>query len=395
MKKFYLLTVFGILCPVLFCLLEPIILYTSGWSSFPETNSMQPIVHHQDATSKEADRLLRKIFSNLNTPALSVAIGKNNTVVWSNAIGYEDIENNIKAGLQTKFRIGSTSKAVTSIGLGILIQNKELGLASKVKEYVPYASQTTSQITIKQLASHTSGIRNYGLCFCFPLWEYFNNDEYTTIQESVAVFNNDDLLFLPGTDFSYSTYNYTLLSAVIEGASKMSFPDFMKTSVFKPLKLETIDFENESISPNNLSKFYSVESGQYKEVYTVNNSNKWAGGGMVSSPTDLVVLGNSFLNNSLLTKKITTSLTTPVKLVTGEMNEQYYALGWRNTYTTSIFKNKRKIQILHHAGVANGATSVFILFPEYNVTVSLLVNSNPEVSDLFEYSYELAKLFMI
>ncbi|WP_438426411.1 serine hydrolase domain-containing protein [Aquimarina macrocephali] len=393
MKKICIISILVIVIPLLFYLLEPIFVHTSGWSSFPKITKLQPAVQHQDSNSKKADSLLEDIFTHIRTPAISVAVGKNGKIVWANAIGYANLKKKIKASPETKFRIGSTSKAVTSIGLGVLLQNKKLSFDSKVKEFVPYASKSISEITLKQLASHTSGIRNYGTCFCFPIWEYYNNDEYPNIKESIAVFNNDDLLFSPGTDFSYSTYNYTMLSAMIEGAAKMDFPDFMKTSVFKPLSIG-IDVEKISSKIENLSKFYEVENNEYKEVYKVNNSNKWAGGGFIATPTDLVTLGNAFLNYKLLNKETVQSLTQPMTLTNGQINEQSYAIGWRSHASKSVFKDNYPVQIFHHAGMATGATSIFVLFPEYNASISLLINKTESPSNLFKYVYDLIHLFI-
>ena len=393
MKKIRTLSVIVICILLLFYMFEPIFTYSVGWSTFPKTKKSQAIVQHQDVISKKADSLLKDIFTHLKTPAISVAVGKNGRIIWSNAMGYEDIENKKKVSLKTKFRIGSTSKAVTSVGLGILLENKKLSLDSKVKDFVPYASKNLSEITLKQLASHTSGIRNYGLCFCFPIWEYYNNDVYTNTQESVAVFNKDKLLFPSGTNFSYSTYNYTILSAMIEGATKMSFPDFMKKSLYDPLDID-ITIESQNIEIKNLSKFYEIEDGKYKEVYKVNNSNKWAGGGLIATPTALVTLGNVFLNHTFLKKETMQSLIQPVSLKNGQVNEQQYAIGWRNSTTKSIFEGNHEVQILHHAGTANGATSVFILFPEYNASISLLVNKSASSSTLFDHAYSLIQPFI-
>lgn len=393
MKKICTLLILVIVLPLLFYLLEPIFIYNLGWSVFPKNTKLQPVVQHRDSISKKADSLLLDIFTRIETPAISVAVGKNGKIVWANAIGYEDIEKNKKVSLKTKFRIGSTSKAVTSIGLGVLLQNKKLSFDSKVKEFVPYASKTLSEITLRQLASHTSGIRNYGICSCFPIWEYYNNDEYATTKESVAVFNNDDLLFSPGTDFSYSTYNYTMLSAMIEGASEMNFPHFMKTSIFEPLDID-ISTEQQTTTIENLSKFYEVEDNQYKEVYTVNNSNKWAGGGFIATPTDLVTLGNAFLNHQLLSRKTVQSLTQPVTLTNGQINEQNYAIGWRSHISKSVFEDNHPVQVFHHAGMATGATSIFVLFPEYNSSISLLINKTEPPSNLFKYAYDLIHLFI-
>lgn len=393
MKKICTLLILVIVLPLLFYLLEPIFIYNLGWSVFPKNTKLQPVVQHRDSISKKADSLLLDIFTRIETPAISVAVGKNGKIVWANAIGYEDIEKNKKVSLKTKFRIGSTSKAVTSIGLGVLLQNKKLSFDSKVKEFVPYASKTLSEITLKQLASHTSGIRNYGICSCFPIWEHYNNDEYTSVEESVGIFNHDDLLFIPGTDFSYSTYNYTLLSAMVEGATKKDFPDFMKASVFDPLGIN-IEAEKEMNPSKYLSKFYDIENKKYKEVFKVNNSNKWAGGGFIATPTDLVTLGNAFLNHQLLSRKTVQSLTQPVTLTNGQINEQNYAIGWRSHISKSVFEDNHPVQVFHHAGMATGATSIFVLFPEYNSSISLLINKTEPPSNLFKYAYDLIHLFI-
>ncbi|WP_378181011.1 serine hydrolase domain-containing protein [Aquimarina sp. SS2-1] len=379
---------------ICFFLFEPIVAYTSGWNSFSNIQNLDPIAYHKDKVSKKADSILNEMFTHLKAPGLSVAVGKNGKVIWSNAIGYQDVKKDKEISLDTKFRIGSTSKAVTSLGLGVLLQNGKLNPNSKVKEFVPYTTETLSEITVKQLASHTSGIRNYSTCFCFPIWEHLNNDEYTTVQESVGIFNNSPLLFTPGTDFSYSSYNYTLLSAVLEGASGKDFLNFMKDEVFTPLGLDNIQGETSSLLTENISTFYEVDENMYKEVFKVNNSNKWAGGGFVATPTDLVKLGNAFLNYQILDKKTIESLIQPVTLDNGEVNDQNYAMGWRNSFTEKMFDQNHKVQIIHHAGTAAGSTSVFILFPEYNISISILMNRSGSVSDLFTYSYDLAKTFI-
>jgi len=393
MKKTAFFTIIISILILCFFLFEPIFIYTSGWSQIPDTSLLKPVVTHKDVTSKKADSILAVIHNRLKSPAVSIAVGQHGKIVWSNAIGYQNIEEELLADLNTKFRIGSTSKAVTSLGIGVLLKDQKINLKSTVKDFVPYANQRLSQITLHQLASHTSGIRNYGACFCFPMWEYYNNDAYESVQESVGIFNDDDLLFSPGSAFSYSSYNYTLLSAMLEGASGMDFPSLTKKYVFDPLDIKNIIPET-SQTINNASKFYFVEENTYKEVFKVNNSNKWAGGGFLATPTDLVKIGNALLNHTLFDSEIVTTLTTPVTLDNGEINKQKYAMGWRND-AVDIFKNGTTINVWHHGGIANGSISLLALFPEYNLTVSMLANKNGSSADLFKNVYDMAKLFII
>lgn len=392
MKKTIISITIIILLLLSYFFFEPIFTYTSGWKNSPDKTELIPIHTHQNLTQQKADSILKIIYNRLNAPAVSIAVGKNNKVIWSNAMGYQDIENKTLVDLNTKFRIGSTSKAVTSLGIGVLIQKNKLYLDQQVKEQVPYIENHLGELTLKQLASHTSGIRNYGVCFCFPVWEYYNNDSFSSVEQSVGLFSDDPLLFDPGEQFSYSSYNYTLVSAMLEGASGKPFPQFMKTSIFNPLQAKYIE-EETSETIQNAAKFYEVSDQEYKEVFPVNNSNKWAGGGYLASPTALVKLGNAFMNHQLFDQKTRDLLTTPIALNNSEVNEQNYAIGWRND-TKDIFENDTQINIWHHGGIANGSISLLILFPEYNLSISMLANKNGTSTDLFENVYAIAKIFI-
>jgi len=323
-----------------------------------------------------------------------IALGTNGNILWSNTIGYANLESKKLADSSTQYRIGSTSKAVTSVGLGMLLQKDKLQLHSLVKDFVPYASDELSNLTLKQLASHTSGIRNYGTCVCFPIWEYYNRREHASITESISVFNGDDLLFKPGSGFSYSSYNFTLLSAMIEKAAKEDFLSYMNNTIFKPLHMHQTAGDGKSKILNATATFYDVENASVKEAYSVNNSNKWAGGGFVSTPKDLVRLGNAVLENQLLNAETKSLLFEPVTLDNGTINIQNYALGWRNDTSDKVFTDKRPVTLIHHGGVAMGSTAILILVPEYHTTIALTMNKTGSVRDLSRIAYKLINLFI-
>jgi serine beta-lactamase-like protein LACTB len=384
-----------VLCYYLF---KPVLIYNFGREKLENLSHLQSNINHSELIQKQADSLLASEFNKLETPALSASIGINNTIIWSNTIGYADIDNQIIADSLTKFRIGSTSKALTSVGLGILIQNKKLMTHSLVRDFVPYASTKLSELTVQQVASHTSGIRNYGTCYCFPIWEYYNNNQYNSIEESIAVFNNDELLFEPSTNFSYSSYNFTLLSAMMETASEKKFLTFMQEKVFQPLQMTQTTADKKTQKKDNTAKFYDISNGEIKESYEVNNSVKWAGGGFLSTTNDLVKLGNAVLNYKLLNASTTTKLVEPVKLNSGKINSQNYGMGWRNDRYENIHKDGHKVNIIHHGGVAMGSTAMLILLPEYNLTVAVTMNRNASTEEtknlFFSLPHKLASLFV-
>ncbi|MET2983814.1 serine hydrolase domain-containing protein [Aureibaculum conchae] len=381
-----------ILCYFLF---EPVFTHNFGRTEMPVLDNFQPKTLYSKPSAIRANKIIKEELVKLKTPSLSVAIGRNDSIIWSNSIGYANISKRILADEQTKYRIGSTSKTLTSIGLGVLFQDKILTPNSIVKDHVPYASNELSKLTVEQLASHTSGIRNYGMCLCLPIWEFYDNDEYSSIEESISIFNDDKLLFEPGTDFSYSTYNYNLLSGVIEGASKMNFLDFMQTEVFEPLAMSETMPDRMDNPTDNIAKFYDVEGGKVKEAYKTNSSSKFAGGGFLSTPSDLVKFGNAVLNNKLIDVTTTKMLVEPVVLKNGTVNKQNYGLGWRIDKSTKVFKDNREVNIIHHGGTAMGSTAMLILLPDYNVTVAVAMNKNGKSTDLFDVAYKIAELFVL
>src|SRR4028118_2203700 len=72
----------------------------------------------------------------LKCPAISIAVGLNNRVIWAEALGYENLEKKKRATVYTRFRVGSSSKAVTSMALGKLIQSGQINLDSDIRTYV-------------------------------------------------------------------------------------------------------------------------------------------------------------------------------------------------------------------------------------------------------------------
>lgn len=416
--------VFIIICYFLF---EPVFVWRAGWQALPDVHNTEPDVTIKDAEWDNeitaSQKLLSRFHALSQSPAVSVAVGVGNKLIWAEARGYSDIESGVVADTQTTFRIGSVSKAVTSVGLGKLLEQDMLGLDDSVGKYVAYFGNPG--ITIRQLASHTSGIRNYGLCFCAPMWEYYSNDIYNSVEKSVAVFGSDALLFEPGTSFSYSTYNYTLLSGVMEKASGQEFLSFMADEVFDPIGMKYTSGDYADSIIENRAKFYEVNDGEYKEVYPVDNSNKWAGGGLISTPSDLVKLGNALLNGAILKKATVDTLFAPQPLADGTMNPQHYALGWRHEIsmmlnpdieqsqpamimdssnllisqprtheTVELFDGKKKVRAVHHGGTALGSTALLILFPEYQLSIAMIMNKHSESYQLFDYVVPIAEQFI-
>lgn len=311
----------------------------------------------------EAHRIIDSLQQKQKIPGIDIAISINGEIVWSEAFGFSDLENNVPVSpRKTVFRIGSVSKPITTAALGKLIDNGKINIDDNVKKYVSYFPKKKHPITIEQVAGHIAGIRHY------KNNEYLSKENYTTVKSGVAIFKDDKLLFKPGTKFSYSSYGYNLLSAVIEGASGENFIDYVQREVFDALEMHTTYADkNEKIIFNRTS-FYTLDSsGTIVHAPYVDNSYKWAGGGFISTTADLIKFGEAFINKGFLSEKTIKTLTTSLNINDGK--ETGYGIGW-------AVVNNKNLKRFSHDGTSVGGITKLIVYPNNKMVVVALSNSS-------------------
>jgi CubicO group peptidase (beta-lactamase class C family) len=384
---------------VVYCLFQPIIDWNFGWKEIPQNTFEQsfegiasPI--YTDAITR-SKAVIDSIHKKSEIPSISIASMIHGKMVWSYAVGFQDIENELPADTSTSYRIGSVSKPLTSLGLGKLIQEGEIHPDSSIQYYTSHFKDKP-KITIRQLASHQSGIRNYETCFCFPVWEYYRDKEFDNVEESLSDFESDDLLFTPNQAFSYSSFNFTALSLAMESTSKSDFLDFMDNKVFNELGMNQTKPDIKDPKFKNRSTPYDIDRGYYKNAFPVNLSNKWAGGGFLSTPSDLVRAGNALLDSVFLNTETRELLTTPQRLNNDTINYQNYALGWRHDLSERYFDGQKKVEIIHHGGMAVGGLALLVVYPEYDLVLAIAINKSGKHGrfELFDYITPIAENFI-
>lgn len=385
---------------LLYFFFEPIFVWNWGWKPFPEAGSAASVERSpgtlEDSRprplTQDLDRILEEALAAGALPSVSAAVALDGEIVWARAVGFADLAAEEPATAESQYRIGSSSKPVTATLAARLYEEGALDLDAPVRGYVPSFPAKEQPVTARQLLSHTAGIRHYGLCFCFPIWEYENTRHFESVDDALTVFAEDPLLFEPGTDFSYSSYGTVLLSAALEGAGQGSFLSLMDERVFRPLGMHRTAADLPTLENDRRVTFYEVRPGEYKEAYAVDNSLKWAGGGFVSTPSDLARLGSAWLSGSFLAPATRDLFWTPQTLANGEVNEQSYALGWRHGTTTTLFADERPVPVAHHNGTAKGSSSSFGLYPQQGLAISVLTNRSIQGAHAFwEIRGELAR----
>ena len=140
--------------------------------------------------------------------------------------------------------------------------------------------------------------------------------------------------------------------------------------MFASLKMHntTADY-NDSIIENRTS-FYELKNDKLVNAVYVDNSNKWAGGGFLSAPIDLVKCASALLKGSFISASLVKEMWTPYSLSTGEKN--IYGLGFR------IEKDPAGRIMVHHGGTSVGGGGFLMIFPEQELIIAMAYNLLPQ-----------------
>jgi len=294
-------------------------------------------------------------------PGFAIAVAVDGRIVWSEAFGYADLEAKRAATPATQFRIGSVSKPLTATAIAQLFETGKLDLDAPVQHYVPTFPDKGVPITTRLVGGHLAGIRHY------KGDEFTLNRRFATVTEALSIFKDDSLVFPPGTRFSYSSYGFNLLSAVVEGASREEFLAYMSRHVFKPLRMTaTAPDKNDSLIPNR-TRFYDRNiEGLYALSQPVDNSYKWGGGGFLSTAEDLVRFGSALLGPGFLKGATLELLFTPQHTTAGEATP--YGIGW------FVAKDSLGHRYVYHGGGSVGGTTAFGVDRDSRVVFALVTN---------------------
>ncbi len=308
-----------------------------------------------------ARTLVTAVMEESGTPGMSVAVGIDGAIVWAEGFGYADVENRVPVWEETKFRIGSVSKPLTAAAVGLLVEQGKLDLDAPVQQYVPTFPEKRWPITTRRVAGHLAGIRHYDGD------EFLSAVRYETVVQGLEIFRDDTLLFEPGDRFSYSTYGWNLVSAVVEGASGQEFLPYVQENVFDPIGMRhTVADYTDSIIPHRTRFYERDRDGRVLNAPYVDNSYKWAGGGFLSTPSDLVRFGFAHFGEDLLQSETIEELWTPQTTNAGASTG--YGIGW------SLAVDGGVVARAGHGGGSVGGTTGFETRPPQRAAVAIVGN---------------------
>jgi CubicO group peptidase (beta-lactamase class C family) len=306
----------------------------------------------------------------LGMPGVAGAVAVNGKIVFSSAAGIADRSTGARVTPATVFNIASVSKVLTATALMQLIERGQVGMDDPIQKYVPAFPDKGSPITIKHLVTHTSGIRHY-------LDETTRSKTRYTFEQSLALFEDDPLLFTPGRFYFYSSYGVNLLQGVIEKASGLRFEDYMRRNVWQRAGMTNTRLDIPERRIPNRARAYLVSAGG-REAGANDLSYAYAAGGMLSTAEDLVRFGVALNHGRLISRaslaRMYETLLDPVMRyeASGVPSRMDFQQGfiWRVRFD----QNGRRY--LHHPGSVNGFNAHLVIFPDDDVVASVLYNAD-------------------
>lgn len=166
-------------------------------------------------------------------PGMATIVVKDGELVFQKSYGVKNLETNESVDENTLFNMGSTSKAVVAIAMGMLVDDGKLAWDDKVTDYVPYFklsdSYTTADARVKDLLTHNLGIGNAD-----ALWIL---DSVTT-KETIQRFQFAKKTYPLRGGFTYQNIMYAVAGEVIAAASGQPWDEFVQERIFKPLEMD-------------------------------------------------------------------------------------------------------------------------------------------------------------
>ena len=360
----------------------------------------------QDSASA-ADAWARDFFEAQEVPALAFAVTHDDGWLWSASHGIADIEHAVAARPDHRFRLGSVSKVVTTVAAAQLVSRGLLELDTPIAYWLPDLPEHHRQTTLRQLFTHTGGVRHYGPQDLDPAAPGGSivQRHYSDRASILSLFIDDPLVAVPGTAVSYSSFGYTLASLVMEAAAGQDFLALVADEIAGPFKLPSLCADHVlDIVPGRVCGYYTAReleflatrmpgaprlalNGRFANMGLSNPAFCWAGAGFLASMPDLSRFGAALLEGpgTKITSGERALLFTPLTEATPD--HPALGLGWR------IDADKQGRPRMHHAGTTPGGRCGLVLYPEQGLSISLASNAMMTPGDVLGPASELADQF--
>lgn len=317
-----------------------------------------PVIFTQDSAVTAIDKLMSSQFKK-NEPGGVVLISKGGKIVYQKAFGIASMELDVPVSDDMVFYIGSNTKQLTAVAILQLFEKGKLSLEDSLGKYVS-CKPPVSQINIRQLLSHTSGLNGNGYTDSLKI------PAGNTRQAEAERYAARNMAFASGSRWEYNNGNYEVLGYIIEKISGKTYEEYLREYIFQPAGMNNSYVANDEILIKKRPAGYSNGRRGILNMNLHDTQDFYASGGVLSSAADMYKW-NEALKSGILLKKETLQLAfTPQKLTDGRIAP--YGFGWQ-------IENIHGSKAYRHGGAIPGFISETLYLPSEEVFVVILLNS--------------------
>ncbi|MGN6194693.1 MAG: serine hydrolase [Ginsengibacter sp.] len=310
--------------------------------------------------SKAIDELIPGRLKEI-APGCAVLIAKNDKVIYRKAFGLSSIDPQIPMQPDMLFRIGSMTKQFTAIAVLQLVEEGKISLQDSIQKYIKDFPPKGYTITIENLLTQTSGIKDY-------LSEISNpskQKETYTPKDGVDYIKDAPLNFKPGSNYRYSNSNYYLLGYIIEVVTGETYQKYLQENVLNKADLTHTFYISAENNIPNIAQGYSKIDGKIEKAILQPVDILYSAGGLISNVEDIYKWHEALYDHKLVSKSFLEKATTPYQFPGNTFSQ--YGYGW-------FIKELDGSKTIEHSGSTDGFQSDEIYLPEENVFVVTLFN---------------------
>ena len=339
--------------------------------------------------TEKVDAFVREKMTANHIPGLSLAVVRDGKIILAKGYGMANLELSTPANEKTAFAIYSITKTFTAVATMMLVEEGKISLEDPISKHLANLPAVWSQVNIRHLLTHTSGIRD----FCeVPDSPCQQSRDFT--QAEIIKFVADYPLKLPsGERWEYSNIGYFLLGMLIEKVSGKTYEQFLRTRIFEPLEMRDTRLENYNELVPNRAAGYTWKNGKFQNAWRVSPTLSFSLAGLVSTVLDLAKYDAALYTEKLLKKQTLDLMWTKARLNNGETVE--HGLGFGMT----PFRGHRRVG---HSGGHTGFSTTVTRLIDHKLTVIVLSNADsagylkqPESFLISEIANEIASYYFI
>jgi D-alanyl-D-alanine carboxypeptidase len=309
------------------------------------------------------DRAVARVLEETGVPSASVAVVHDGEIALTKAYGRARLDPPVAATPAMRYPVGSISKQFTAAALILLAEDGRLSLDDKVAKFHPELERA-GDITVRQLLSHTAGIRDYWPQDYVPATMLAP----ITTQALMTAWAGQPLDFEPGTKWQYSNTGYVIAGAIAEKASGKPLLALLTESVFTPLGMNSvIDVDQGRLADSDPTGYRRVALGPLRIAPKEGKGWLFAAGGLAMTAEDLARWDLALIDGSLAHPGMFRQLATEILLANGVGTG--YGLG-----VGLALEGGRRV--VAHGGEVSGFTATNNVYPEDRAAVAVLTNQD-------------------